>query len=93
MKKTPDTKLVQLEGTFNETTKHCKLKLRLKRDEKQFKSVKVRVIARFAMFITGSFIIFFLAIQYTVQYSRYKTYLIRNWNMIMLSFSDDPVGE
>ena len=91
-KKNPDIKLVQLEGTFNETTKHCKLKLRLKRYEKQFESVKVRVIARFAMFITGSFI-FFLAIQYTVQYSRYKTYLIRNWNMIMPSFSDDPVGE
>ena len=92
MKKTPDTKLVQLEGTFNETTKHCKLKLRLKRYEKQFEWVKVRVIARFVVFITGSFI-FFLAIQYTVQYSRYKTYLIRNWNMIMPSYSDDPVGE
>ena len=92
MKKTPDTKLVQLEWTFNETTKHCKLKLRLKRYEKQFESVKVRVIARFAMFLTGSFI-FFQQLKYTVQYSRYKTYLIRNWNMIMPSFSDDPVGE
>ena len=60
--------------------------------EKQFESVKVRVIARFAMFLTGSFI-FFQQLKYTVQYSRYKTYLIRNWNMIMPSYSDDPVGE
>ena len=67
MKKTPDTKLVQLEETFNETTKHCKLKLRLKRYEKQFESVKVRVIARFAMFITGSFIFFSNSVYSSVQ--------------------------
>ena len=73
MKKTPDTKLVQLEETFNETTKHCKLKLRLKRYEKQFESVKVRVIARFAMFVTGSFIFFQ---QFSIQFSTVDIKLI-----------------
>ena len=40
-------------------------------------------------FITGSLLIF-LAIQYTVQYSTNKTYLIRNCNTIMHVYSDDP---
>ena len=33
----------------------------------------------------------FLAIHYTVQYSRNKTYLIRNCNTLVHSYSDDPV--